>query len=109
MSIGEQFSYQGAVYTKAGPISASAELDGKSRMIPRSAKVKLSNSVEADEGLTTDEILIPSVDVVVSNYHHQCLECLALVKGDVSQKKFDDITAKLNLAHQKLLNSFNKN
>ena len=106
--IGEQFSYDGVLYTKAGPISACAELDGKNRMIPRSANVKLSNRVEADECLATDEKLLPITNVItaVNNYHNQCLECLVLVKNEIGQERLDDIKTKLNSAHQNLINSF---
>lgn len=106
--IGEQFSYQGVVYTKAGPISASAELDGKNRMIPRSANVKLSNRIEADEPIAEDEKFLSSADVIaaVKSYHYQCLECLAIVKDDIGQLRHDDIKTKLNSVHHNLINSF---
>lgn len=106
--IGEQFSYQGVVYTKSGPIAASAELDGKSRMIPRSANVKLSNQIEADESIAMDKKLLSSVTVVaaVNNYHYQCLECLAIVVDDIGQLRHDEIKTKLNSVHHDLINSF---
>ena len=106
--IGEQFSFQGVVYTKSGPIAASAELDGKSRMIPRSANVKLSNQIEADENIAIGEKLLPSVEVVaaVNNYHDQCLECLVLLKSDISEQRLDEIKTKLNSVRHDLINSF---
>lgn len=108
--IGEQFSYEGVLYTKAGPISACADIDGKNRMIPRSANVTLSNQVDAGACPATDEKLIPITNVItaVNNYHEQCLESLVLVKNKISQERLDDIKIKLNSAHQNLINSFKK-
>ena len=108
--IGEQFSYQDVTYTKSGPISASAELDGKSRMIPRSANVMLSNRLELEAESTSvlDVKQLPSLEVIkgLNYYHRQCLEYLELTKSDISKEIFDDVKSKMNRAHQELMNSF---
>lgn len=103
--IGEQFTYQGIIYTKSGPISASAELDGKSRMIPRSANVKTSNNIELVESSVREEISSAEVLSRVNSYHAESLEIFGLTKNDLSQEMFEEITTKLNNAHQELINS----
>jgi hypothetical protein len=39
--IGQRFSYQGQLYSKTGPLTASEEGSGAQRMIPRAAEVEL--------------------------------------------------------------------
>lgn len=107
--IGGQFSYQGVFYTKSGPISATAEIDGKNRMIPRSANVKLGDDAEADEYLAKEEKYLRLVDIVntVNDYHEQCLECLQLATNEVGKETVDGIKIKMNNIHQGLINNFN--
>lgn len=80
--IGEQFVFQEQLYTKSGPIAASSELDGKSRMIPRSANVTLSNPLKVEEVIDVDErtVLLSDVVEIFESYnsqYHQNIEKLS--------------------------------
>jgi hypothetical protein len=39
--VGQRFEYEGAFYTKVGPVTARDDRSGRQRMIPRSAEVVL--------------------------------------------------------------------
>lgn len=105
--IGEQFSFAGQDYTKSGPLTASAETDGKSKMIPRSANVKLLSSVAPILQESVNDKLVSAVDVsnAVSAYHNECLECLGNIQSEISKNLFDDISDKMNIAYAELVNN----
>ena len=80
--IGEQFVFQEKLYTKSGPIAASSELEGKSRMIPRSANVTLSNPLKVENVIDVDErtVLLSDVVKIFESYnsqYHQSVEKLS--------------------------------
>ncbi len=103
--IGEQFSFQGQAYTKSGPLTASAEMDGRSKMIPRSANVKLFNSAEPALQEAVKEKCISANDILtaVNSCHSECIEHLAGIQGEVSDNIFKDTTSKINKAYDKLI------
>ncbi len=105
--IGEQFSFQGQAYTKSGPLTASAEMDGKSKMIPRSANVKLLNSAEPtlQEVAKEKPVAINDIMNAVNAYHLECLEYLVTIQNEVSESTFKDTTSKINMAYDKLINN----
>jgi len=52
LPMGQRFRWRGAVYRKAGPLTAHAEYDGALAMIPRSAVIELlqdGTPADADE------------------------------------------------------------
>lgn len=102
--IGEQFSFQGLAYTKSGPLTASAEIDGKSKMIPRSANVQLLNSAEPAASEMVKEKLISANDILtmVHDYHSECLNG---IRGEVNEKTYEGIKRKINMAHDQLVNN----
>lgn len=106
---GAAFSYQGIMYTKSGPISACADLDGKSRMIPRSANVTLGNSIAAGEDVMIEAKQIPLAEVLnaLNDYHLQCLESVQVVSSEASKETLAGIKKTMNNAHQRLIKYFN--
>ncbi len=105
--IGEQFSFQGQVYTKSGPLTASAERGGKNKMIPRSANVELFNSAEpALERVVKGKLI--SVDdtiIAVNTCHLECLEYLVAIQSEVGETLYKDTINKINMAYDKLINN----
>jgi len=102
--IGEMFNYQGNDYTKSGPLTATTESDGKSKLIPRSANVKLLKSESVTEA-DKDDKLIPTSELVkaVSEYHEQSLDFIATFKNEISNETIADIQIQLNNYYQSLL------
>ncbi len=41
VAVGQRFSYQGKLYTKTGPLTASEESTGERRLIPKATEVSL--------------------------------------------------------------------
>ncbi|VAW93824.1 hypothetical protein MNBD_GAMMA23-748 [hydrothermal vent metagenome] len=100
--IGEQFSFQGLAYTKSGPLTASAELDGKSKMIPRSANVQLLNSAKlaVPEAVKENLMSVNDILVMVNDYHS---ESLADIQSAVNEKTYEGIKQKINMAYDDLV------
>ena len=92
--IGEKFTFKGEVYTKSGPIAASPEAGGASRMIARSANVTLCNIIEPIDATVISEKLVPLNEVinVINNYNAQYSEYL---ENDFSKSSLDNFKSKI--------------
>ena len=96
--IGEQFTFQGEVYTKSGPIAASPEVSGASRMIARSANVTLCNIIEPVEKTVVSKKLIPLNEVmnIINNYNVQYYEYIEHLENDFTKSSLDNFKSKMD-------------
>ena len=108
--IGEKFTYKGDVYTKSGPIAASAEANGANRMIARSANVTLSNLIEPVENTVISKKLVPVNEVIniINNYKTQYHESVEYLGNDLSESNFDGFKAKTSHLIEEVLDKLNK-
>lgn len=90
--IGEKFTFKGEVYTKSGPIAASPEASGASRMIARSANVSLCNIIEPIEDTVVSKKLVPLNEVVnvINNYNAQYSEHIEHLDNNFSESSLDN-------------------
>lgn len=95
--IGEKFTFKGAVYTKSGPIAASPEAGGASRMVARSANVTLCNIIEPVENTVISKKLVPLNEVVnvINNYNSQYCEYIEHLENYFSKYGLDDFKSKM--------------
>ena len=106
--IGELFNYQGREYTKSGPLTATVELDGKNKLIPRSANVKLLGNVQLEKN-DVDEKMLSSNTVVhaINTYHEQNLDFINTFKNEIGSELVADMQIQLNNHYQTLLSAIN--
>ena len=105
--VGEVFIFQGENFTKSGPLTASAEVDGKTRMIPRSANVQLLNVMEPDAEKQEKEKLISSTDALnaAKQYHQACMSELENIQKELTPQLYDKLLENINTAYQNFKNS----
>ena len=106
--VGELFNFQGQDYTKSGPLTATTESDGKSKLIPRSANVKVLGNVKIETSVV-DEKLLSSNDVVdaVNVCHEKNLDFLNTLKYEINPELIADMQIQLNSYYQTLINTIN--
>ena len=75
LRIGERFEYQGQVYTKASPVTAT-DAEGRSRMIMRSAVVKPLDRQPESVKEQTISLKAGQLLKAVDEYHRQCLSMM---------------------------------
>lgn len=99
LSIGARFEYEGKVYVKTGPLTATTE-DGGQRMIPRSAILRPLDNVRVEvpkPGLTVDKSVVAALTV----FHAECARLLQVVADDASEVQA--ALTKLDAARQHFL------
>ena len=73
---GQQFEYQGVVYTRSGPIMAT-DAKGRSKMIPRSAEVRLlSTAAEAKTTAPQKKITVDKAIRAFDDFNAQLNDCM---------------------------------
>ena len=103
LPIGARFEYQGKVYVKVGPISASAE-EGGQRMIPRHAMLRvLDGSAPAPAPRPARSLDEVTVLQAFETFHGTCLramteaiqdvERLGIARRDLAQAREDFLAA----------------
>ena len=63
LPIGEQFTYQDINYTKSGPLTASSDVNGENKMIPRSANIIAHSSIAEEQKTNLNNKQIPDSEV----------------------------------------------
>lgn len=71
LPLGERFRFEGAIYRKTGPIAATNEATGQTRMIPRYARLEL-----LDESVAPVKAAPPSLQATVAAYDAACTALL---------------------------------
>ena len=73
---GQQFEYQGVVYTRSGPIMAT-DSDGRSKMIPRSANVRpISTAAEVKTAAPQKKIPVDKAISAFEDFNTHLDHCL---------------------------------
>ncbi len=104
VKIGDQFSYQGEDYTKSGPLTATLESDGRSKLVPRSANVKLLNNDTQQQLLAEDYSLSASrVMDTINRYHARNLDYISSLKTEIPAELLADIQIQLNNHYEQCL------
>jgi hypothetical protein len=99
LPVGEKFSYQGEVYVKAGPLTASAEQTGTNRLIPRSANVQPVNNQESATPKVVEDHQVQTARVLreFDVFHQHCLQCLKEIADkpdpEIIKNKTDEVEA----------------
>jgi hypothetical protein len=76
--IGQRFEYEGAYYTKVGPVTARDDRSGRPRMIPRSGEVSLLGAGPAAPVPASPGALDPGrVRAAFDRYHAAAERALA--------------------------------
>jgi hypothetical protein len=77
LNVGQQFSFEDKRYTKTGPLTASQDGTGNSRMIRRSAEVMIINDVPTTE----------TIEQTKQSYSRQeVLECCGAYQSTLIQE-----------------------
>ncbi len=77
LPIGASFEFQGKRYSKTGPMTASEDGTGKSKMMMRSAAVKTQDDgTEAPLPAATIELNREQASIAVNDYHAECLQII---------------------------------
>lgn len=98
LPMGARFEYEGKVYTKTGPMTASSEQGGQ-RMIPRFAVLKPLDGVVTEApgpGRTLDEA---TVMAAFEQFYGTCANLLFGNESDVQRAR--DLRARLEAARER--------
>ncbi|MDH5179660.1 MAG: hypothetical protein OEZ39_18155 [Gammaproteobacteria bacterium] len=85
---GQQFEYQGKIYTKKGPMMA-VDATGASKLIPRSADVTPASGQTMSKPATPDPSRQIAVQQVLAAFDRFYVSCESLARGEdqaVAQK-----------------------
>jgi len=109
LPVGEKFSYQGIDYIKSGPLTASSDVNGQNKMIPRSANIVVSKDINVEKLEESKEKFLSVAKVLdaVNVYHQQSNHCLAIIEDNVSKEIYDTAKSKLDYAYQQIFKSLN--
>ena len=109
LPVGEKFSYQGIDYTKSGPLTASSDVNGQNKMIPRSANIVVSKDIDVGKLEKSKDEFLPVAKVMdaVNVYHQQSNYCLGIIEDNVSKEIYDTAKSKLDYAYQQIFKSLN--
>lgn len=105
--IGQQFKYQGDIYTKSGPLTAHTENNQQNKLLPRSVNVERLNNMESSETGPLDERLLPVKEIIAALeiYHNHCVETLSAIQSYTDKDTFENIQIKQDIAYKALLDS----
>jgi len=96
LPLGARFEFEGKVYTKTGPVAATAESGGQ-RMIPRYAVLRpLDGSVHAPESQPTRMLEAQQVQRAFETFYAACGQTLADAVED--EVRLGDARQQLNTA-----------
>jgi len=103
--VGKTFIYKNETYTKSGPITASSELDGKNKMIPRSANVVVQGETVAkqDDPVTTKSVSLDDVKAQLKIFNLEIVELVTSHCSEDEMQKPDLFKNGFDAAYLKLL------
>lgn len=103
LPLGARFEFEGRVYTKTGPLTASGE-DGGQRMIPRFAALKpLDGAVPKTPPASERKVDETRVRVALEAFHGECARLLQTLATDPEQAQA--ARALLDAARQRFLDA----
>ncbi len=103
LPLGARFEFEGRVYTKTGPLTASGE-EGGQRMIPRFATLKpLDGDVPKAPPNIERKLDETTVRVALEAFHGECARLLRTVAEDPGQAQA--ARAVLDAARQRFLDT----
>lgn len=107
LPIGEKFSYQGTEYTKSGPLTASNNANGESKMIPRSANIQSSVEIKTDktESPEQGELSVSDVINVINIFYQDASDNLKEMQAELSSAGYKRAKIQLDSIYKKALNS----
>ena len=97
LPIGARFRWRDAEYTKNGPVTAEAQADKSSRMIPRSASVAV---IDAAPAATQPQ---PIASALLQSALSDCQAEVKAACGALSEAERDNVESALAAAHERLL------
>ena len=103
--VGKTFTYKDETYTKSGPITASSELDGKNKMIPRSANVVVLGETVAkqDNPVTAKSVSLDDVKTQLKVFNLEIVELVTSHCCEDEMQKLDLFKSDFEKAYLKLL------
>ncbi len=103
LPLGSRFEFEGRVYVKTGPLTASGE-DGGQRMIPRFAALKPLEGAAPEAPANIERKLDETtVRVALEAFHGECARLLQTVAEDPGQAQA--ARAVLDAARQRFLDA----
>lgn len=103
---GQQFEYQGTVYTKKGPLMA-VDAQGQSKLLPRSAAVS-PLTPQADElppPAAATPITLGQAHEAFETFYARCLASIETYAADLDSHALTDLKQALDTARQAYLKS----
>lgn len=107
LPIGEKCIYQGISYTKSGPLTASSDVNGHNKMIPRSANVQTSTNVKETESTKDKEKILAASNVVnaINIFYQDANENLKDIQTEMSEAAYNKAKLQLECIYKKVLSS----
>lgn len=99
LAVGQRFTLDGVAYVKISPLLARSEVDGGSRMIPRSALVEAPDSAATEAAATAADPARRALD----DYHRAVQDCLDSLAQNPSATAVATARDTLSLAHARAL------
>lgn len=100
---GQQFKYQGKIYTRSGPLMAT-DAQGQSKLMPRSAVVTpLSDSSPEPAPEPTKTITVAQARESFESFYTHCVDCLHELENDLAADKLAAMKQALESARQDYL------
>jgi hypothetical protein len=101
LPMGARFEYEGKVYTKVGPLTASGETGGQ-RMIPRFAVLRPLDGVVAEAPRTPSRKLDEAkVMAALEAFHEECVRLIQAAADDANRA--ETALSELETARQRLI------
>ncbi len=105
LPIGETFTYQGITYTKSGPLTASSDVNGQNKMIPRSANIKAKAELEIanDRKLEKNNLSAKNIANVINAFYRAAGENLNMVKAELTEASYNKAKLQLDDSYKEAL------
>jgi len=100
LPMGARFEFEGKVYVKTGPLTATAEAGGQ-RMIPRSAVLKPLDAPVAQKPKSGRKLDEAAVTAAFEVFFADCARLLQVAESDVLQARA--LRAELDAARERFL------